>query len=222
MLWLVLAAGPAAHAQDLQSLGALRSSHTGKVDLSGHEFIYDAHTDTFVARGDARLRQSGTLLQADEMQFNRKNQTLAAHGNVSLTDPEVEVTASRADVNVDNETGQLQNAKVTVKQSDYYLAGREITKFLGQHYRVRDGYFTTCGCEGGTPSWSIAGREIDATLGGHGVVKDAKFQILGHTVMDIPYAVFPADTDRQSGFLSPLVGQSRLRGFQYFQPYFLD
>jgi len=222
MLWLVLAAGPAAHAQDLQSLGALRSSHTGKVDLSGHEFIYDAHTDTFVARGDARLRQSGTLLQADEMQFNRKNQTLAAHGNVSLTDPEVEVTASRADVNVDNETGQLQNAKVTVKQSDYYLAGREITKFLGQHYRVRDGYFTTCGCEGGTPSWSIAGREIDATLGGHGVVKDAKFQILGHTVMDIPYAVFPADTDRQSGFLSPLVGQSRLRGFQYFQPYYID
>ena len=33
---------------------------------------------------------------------------------------------------------------------------------------------------------------------------------------------FPADTDRQSGFLSPLVGQSRLRGFQYFQPYYID
>src|SRR4029077_7154289 len=99
---------------------------------------------------------------------------------------------------------------------------REITKLLGQHYKVSDGYFTTCGCESGTPSWSIAGREMDIALGGKGLVKDAKFRILDHTVLDIPYAVFPADTDRQSGFLSPLVGQSRLRGFQYFQPYYID
>lgn len=219
---LALIAGASADAQDLQSLSGLRTSHAGKVDLSGSEFIYDAHTDTFIARGNARLAQGPTLLQADEMQFNRRNQTLAAHGNVRLSDPEVDVTASSAEVNVDEETGQLHNARITVKQSDYYLAGREITKFLGQHYRVRDGYFTTCGCESGTPSWSIAGREIDASLGGKGIVKDAKFQILGHTVMDIPYAVFPADTERQSGFLSPLMGQSRLRGFQYFQPYYLD
>jgi LPS-assembly protein len=221
-LWLALMAAGAAYAQDVQSLTGLRSTHTGKVDLSGNEFVYDAKTDTFVARGDARLRQSATLLQADEMQFNRRKQELMAHGNVILSDPEVNMTASRADVDVDDETGQMQDAKVTVKRSDYYLAGREITKYLGQHYRITDGYFTTCGCESGTPSWSIAGREIDATLGGKGIVKDMKFQILGHTVMDLPYAVFPADTDRQSGFLSPLMGQSRLRGIQYFQPYYID
>jgi LPS-assembly protein len=215
-------AGPAAYAQNLQSMAGFQATHTGKVDLSGNEFVYDARTDTFIARGDARLRQSATLLQADEMQFNRRSQILAAHGNVRLTDPEVNLTASSADVNVEDETGQLQNGKITVKQSDYYLTGREITKYLGQHYRVSDGYFTTCGCEQGTPSWSIAGREIDATLGGKGIVKDAKFQILGHTVLDFPYAVFPADTDRQSGFLTPLVGQSRLRGIQYFQPYYID
>ena len=215
-------AGPLAYAQDFGSMAGFQATHSGKVDLSGNEFIYDAKSDTFVARGDARLKQSQTLLQADEMQFNRKKQTLSARGAVKLTDPDVNITASQADVQVDDETAQLKNAKVTVKSSDYYLAGREITKYLGQHYRVTDGYFTTCGCESGTPSWSIAGREIDASLGGKGIVKDAKFQILGHTVLDVPYAVFPADTDRQSGFLTPLVGQSRLRGLQYFQPYFID
>jgi lipopolysaccharide export system protein LptA len=211
-----------AHAQDFESIAGTRSTHAGRVDLSGNEFVYDAHSDTFIARGDARLRQGPTLLQADVMRFNRKEQRLMAQGNVNLTDPEVDVTASRADVDVNDETGVLQNAKVTVKRSDYYLAGRRITKFLGQHYRVIDGYFTTCGCESGTPSWSIAGKEIDAVLGGKGTVKDAHLQVLGHTVMDLPYAVFPADTDRQSGFLSPTIGQSHLRGFQYFQPYFID
>jgi LPS-assembly protein len=222
VLWLTLAVVPAAYAQDLQSFAGLRTTHAGRVDLSGNEFVYDARTDTFIARGDARMRQGPTLLQAQEMRFNRKEQKLMAQGNVILTDPDVNVTASRADVDVDSETGQLQNAKVTVKRSDYYLAGKKITKFLGQHYRVIDGYFTTCGCESGAPSWSIAGKEIDATLGGRGVVKDAQIQVLGHTVMDLPYGVFPAATDRQSGFLTPLVGESHLRGFQYFQPYYID
>ena len=208
-------------AQTPNRSAACGPAHAGKVDLSGNEFIYDAKTDTFIARGDARLRQASTLLQADEMQFNRKNQSLLADGDVNLSDPDVDMTASRAEVNMEDETGELQNAKVTVKQGNYYLAGRSITKLLGQHYRVIDGYFTTCGCEAGTPSWSIAGREMDVTMGGRGIVKDAQFKVLGHTVIDVPYGIFPADTDRQSGFLSPLLGQSRLRGIQYFQPYYM-
>jgi len=75
-----------------------------------------------MARGDARMRQGPTLLQAEEMRFNRKQQTLMAQGDVILTDPDVHVTASRADLDVDTETGQLQNAKVTVKRSNYYVA----------------------------------------------------------------------------------------------------
>ena len=35
-----------------------------------------------------------------------------------------------------------------------------------------------------------------------------------------PYAVFPADTSRHSGFLAPRIGESGLRGFQLLQPYF--
>ncbi|HXR37236.1 MAG TPA: LPS assembly protein LptD [Candidatus Binataceae bacterium] len=221
-IWLAFLAAPAVYSQTIQSLGGLSATHAGKVDLSGNEFVYDARSDTFIARGDARLRQAGTLLQAHEMQFNRKTQNLMATGDVNLSDPDVDLTASRAEVNMTDETGELQNAKITVKQSNYYLAGRDVTKLLGQHYRVIDGYFTTCGCESGAPSWSIAGREMDIALGGKGVVKDVRFRILDHTVLDVPYGVFPADTDRQSGFLSPLAGQSRLRGFQYFQPYYID
>src|SRR5208337_2689105 len=93
VLWLAALAGSSAFAQGLQSVGGLRASHAGKVDLSGNEFIYDAKSDTFIARGDARLRQASTLLQANEMQFNRKNQSLLADGDVNMSDPDVDVTA---------------------------------------------------------------------------------------------------------------------------------
>src|SRR6185437_3379248 len=101
-LWLALIGGSAAFAQDFGSFAGMRSSHTGKVDLSGNEFIYDAKNDTFIARGSARMSQGPTLLQAHEMQFNRKTHTLGAQGDVRLADPEVDVTASRAEVNVDD------------------------------------------------------------------------------------------------------------------------
>ena len=45
--------------------------------------------------------------------------------------------------------------------------------------------------------------------------------MLGYPLIPLPYAEFPADTDRHSGFLSGREGQSGLRGFQYLQPYYL-
>src|SRR5271157_157680 len=81
-IWLALLAAPAVYSQTIQSLGGLTATHAGKVDLSGNEFVYDARSDTFIARGDARLRQAGTLLEAHEMQFNRKTQNLLATGDV--------------------------------------------------------------------------------------------------------------------------------------------
>ena len=61
---------------------------------------------------------------------------------------------------------------------------------------------------------------MDVHLGGSGYAKNATFSVLGYPVIPLPYAEFPADTSRHSGFLSGREGQSGLRGFQYLQPYY--
>ena len=218
---LLLAAPGSPLAQSAQGFRALEVSHRNiPANVSGTEFVYDYKTDTIVARGNAILTQGPTVLSADELDYARSRREARAYGHVNIKDPEGLITGSQAELNLDDETGRLLDGDVRLSGDNYHLEGKEITKLFGQHYQVRDGYFTTCGCEG-TPSWSITADRIDAHLGGTGSVTGAHFDILGYPVLPLPYAVFPADSERSSGLLTPRMGESGLRGFQYFQPLYL-
>ncbi len=197
-------------------------SHRGPVDVSGHEVIYNSKTDTFIVRGDAVMTQANTVLKADEIWVMRRDHKARALGHVHLTDPEGRVTAKTANVNMTDETIQLDDGEVYAHNDSYRMAGEKINKLVGQNYQIEKGFFTTCGQQTGTPDWSIAGDEIDLHMGSSGTAKNATFDILGVPVMVLPKVPFPADSSRHSGLLSPRMGESGLRGFQYLQPYFFD
>jgi lipopolysaccharide assembly outer membrane protein LptD (OstA) len=198
-----------------------QSERAEPINITGRETIYDSKADTFTVRGKAVMTQGGSVLHADEIELFRKQREAVATGNVHLIDPQVEVWAKKAKVNVANETLDLYDATVRSKRNTYHLKGDRIQKLQGQNYRIVKGFFTTCGCTKGAPDWSISANEMDVNVGHKGHATGASFDILGQPIIKIPYATFPADTDRQSGLLAGRQGQSGLRGFQYLQPYYI-
>ncbi len=190
--------------------------------MSGREVIYNSKTDTFIVRGDAVMTQARTVLKADEIWVMRRDHRARAVGHVRLTDPEGKVTAKVATVDLNDETVELDDGEVYAHNNSYRLAGTKIRKLPGQNYAIDKGFFTTCGCETGTPDWSIGGDQLDLHMGSSGSARNASFNILGVPILKVPKAIFPADSTRHSGFLSPRAGESGLRGFQYLQPYFID
>src|SRR5262249_43759357 len=60
----------------------------------------------------------------------------------------------------------------------------------------------------------------DVHSGDTATAHSARFNILGYPVLYSPYAIFPADSSRHSGFLTPRIGESGMRGFQLLQPYY--
>ena len=130
----------------------VRVEHEEPVNVTGQETIYDSKTDTFVVKGDAVMTQGGSVLKADEIDIMRRDHKARAIGNVHLIDPEVEMWATEGTIDMINETMVLQNSKILAKQNIYHLEGKEIIKQEGQTYEVKKGFFTTCGCEKGTPS----------------------------------------------------------------------
>jgi LPS-assembly protein len=199
----------------------VRKEHEEPVNVTGQETIYDSKTDTFIVKGDAVMTQGGSVLKADEIDIMRRDRKARAIGNVHLIDPEVEMWATEGTIDMNNETMVLYNAKILAKQNIYHLEGKQITKLEGQNYQIKDGYFTTCGCEKGTPDWSIDAKQMEVNVGHTGTAQGATFNVAGYPVIPMPYAVFPASTDRQSGLLSGREGQSGLRGFQWLQPYYI-
>jgi LPS-assembly protein len=199
----------------------VRAEHEAPVNVTGQETIYDSKTDTFVVKGDAVMTQGGSVLKADEIDIMRRDRKATAIGHVHLIDPEVEMWATKATIDITNETMVLYNSKVLAKQDIYHLEGQEIIKQEGPNYVVKKGFFTTCGCEKGTPSWSINADQMTVNMGHTGHATSGTFNVDGYPVIPFPYLVFPADTDRHSGLLAGRYGESGLRGFQWLQPYYL-
>ncbi len=166
------------------------------------------------------MTQGGSVLKADQIDIMRRERQARAVGHVHLIDPEVEMWATEATIDITNETMVLYNAKVLAKKNIYHLEGKQITKLEGQTYQVTEGFFTTCGCEKGTPDWSINAKQMEVTMGQTGTVHGGTFNVAGQPVIPLPYAIFPADSDRHSGLLSGREGHSGLRGFQWLQPYY--
>jgi len=199
-----------------------RSEGSEPINVTGRETIYDSKEDTFTVVGDAVMTEGGSILKADQIKLFRKQRTAVATGHVHLIDPDVEMWATEAKLDIANETLELDNAKVQAKKATYLLAGKKIVKLQGQNYAITSGFFTTCGClKERAPDWSISGDEMDVNIGKTATAKGASFNILGYQPFKLPSVTFPADTSRHSGFLSGREGQSGLRGFQWLQPYYV-
>jgi LPS-assembly protein len=199
----------------------VRAGHEAPVIVTGQETIYDSKTDTFIVKGDAVMTQGGSVLKADEIDIMRREKKAKAFGHVHMIDPEVEMWATQADIDITNETMVLYDGKILAKKDVYHLEGKQIIKQEGQTYVVKNGFFTTCGCEKDPPSWSINAKQMTVNMGHTGTAQDATFNVLGYPVLPTPYLIFPADSDRHSGLLSGREGESNLRGAQWLQPYYL-
>ena len=123
-------------------------------------------------------------------------------------------------VNWEDETVELTNGKLVAANHTYRLQGKKNLQADGSalpgdgrvfyHLRMR---------------WRYArlvdlGADMDVHVGEKGVARNAHFDVLGHPLIPLPYAIFPANSNRQTGFLSPRVGYSSLRGAQYLQPFY--
>ena len=193
-----------------------------EITIDAQSLTYDTKGDSLSASGDVLIRRGDTTLRADSVQYNRRTSEARAIGDTVLTSPQAEIRAEAMFLDMENETGDLQKASVVSDRLGYSLSGDHIQKGLGQRYRIENGRFTTCNCDGSTPEWSIAGKTLDVEVDGYGRLEGGTFDILDYPVLWLPKAVFPVFRERQSGLLLPRVGISNRRGFQIVQPFYFE
>lgn len=192
-----------------------------EVAVDAESLSYDQATNTLIAHGGVMVRREDTTLTADEVVYDRTNGIVEARGHVVLTEPQATVHGDFAHLDLEDETGWIENTDATLEVSRYQVRADRIDKEGGPQYSIARGVFTTCECGGlEKPSWSIAGRTTDVNTQGSGHVHDMTFRVKDVPVLYFPYMIFPANNQRQTGFLIPRIGYSNRRGFQYEQPFF--
>ncbi len=205
--WLCPASAPAA--QDVRP---------APWQISADNFDYDQPNGIYRAHGNVVIKRGQHLLLADWAEFHSKTRQVVAGGHVRLTSGKDILRADRIEMDLETETGTIENGSLFLAENHFYIFGDRIRKIGPATYTAEKATVTTC--DGPDPDWRITGRDVEVTIEGYGFVSHAALWARKLPVLYSPYLVFPVKLKRQTGLLTPWAGYSDRRGLEYVQPFF--
>lgn len=197
----------------------LKKAQKGPVRIEADRLAYDQDSDTYRAEGSVVITFTGGFLKADSVTMNRTTGDAWAHGHAYLQSEGDILEGDIIEMNLETKEGTTHDGRMFFVKNHLYVTGSEIEKSGEATYRIKDATATTC--DGPLADWRFTGKQADVTIDGYGTLKNGTFQILDTPVVWLPWAMFPAKTTRQSGFLFPYFGYSADRlGFDLEIPYY--
>ncbi len=178
-----------------------------------------------VASGNVEIFHNGVRLQAQELQYDRRNETLTLVGPIHLTDgPERIILADSGDLSADLRNGVLRSARIVLDQQ-LQLAAGEIGLIDGRYARLTDTVVTSCQtcAENPVPLWQIRARSVVHDQEGRQLYFDnASFLVKGVPILWLPRLRLPDPTlKRATGWLLPQLRSSSRLGTGLATPYFI-
>ena len=173
---------------------------------------HDQASDVITASGNVVLQWHGATLTCDNATFDRSQKILMATGHVVIIKGKDTIKGESVTINLESARGELSRANIFVKQNNVHITSDKITRTGDNEYSASQGSYTTCDAK--IPSWKFGASNLDMTIDEYGTAKNIVFYIKDIPVLYIPYLVFPAKRERQSGFLFPRFGWSTTKGFE--------
>ena len=171
--------------------------------------------------GGVDVSQDGQRMTAEQLTLNRVTNIATATGQVRYFSPQLTVNAEQMDLN-------LTDQAVDINVLDYWLgrgAGRgsaDSAQRVGEFRTSLDAVtFTTC--PKGISDWQISASSMALDHeAGRGTARGLTLRFKSVPLLYLPYAVFPLDDRRQSGFLLPSLGGSNDDGLDFSIPYYFN
>lgn len=194
--------------------------------LWGETRLLDIEADR-VEKNQAVVEASGNVvvtgedmhLTCDYLLYDSVTGDLWATGDCRLTDPKGEIKASTIQYNQKRNDAQIENGSILVYAEPMLITGSLISRYGNDLYLGEDLTYTPC--LGEKPAWSIRATRLKIPLEGYGTAEHARFQVHDFPLVYIPYLLFPAKLERQSGLLFPAIGSSSDTGFRLGLPVYL-
>jgi LPS-assembly protein len=175
-------------------------------------------------RGNASIETADSLLTADEIDYDQETHEAQALGHVhyqSFSHGE-KLNCDRAEYNTETKTGKFYNVNGTspariesrpgllTTQNPFYFSGEWAEK-TEDRYLLHDGFLTDCLIP--SPWWQLKGPTFDIIPGERAISRKSWFYVKEVPIFYTPYFYKSLKKQpRTSGFLTPSIGNSSLRG----------
>lgn len=190
---------------------------TLEADRQGGQFGKMYHAD-----GNVDLTYQDLRIRADHVEWNQQTGAVAARGHVQLDYRTQHVEASDAEYNLRTGRGTFHNVRATfalqrrptptllVSPNPLYFQAQEADRLSNTTYTVRNAWLTVCNPN--HPTWKFHAPFARIELQKSVHLENGNFRVFSVPVLYVPYATFPAEKRRNSGFLIPQFGDSTRTG----------
>ena len=159
------------------------------------------------------MRLRDYLAAGDQAVYDRENETFRAEGSVVLMRGNEVLRGSRLKVDLATETASIFDAEGNIG-ADLFFTGAAVHKLSEDRFTILDALFTSCEVkeEGKAPDWSFRAKRVDVNANGYAKTRGVSFRVRKAPLIYLPYMLWPAQSSRVSGFLTPKPGFSSRRG----------
>lgn len=172
-------------------------------------------------RGGVHLRQGPQQVWADYMTYAHDSGELHASGQTLLQRPDLRMSASRVDYNLQTKRGKASDAAFRWPQNMARGSAQQVQLIDPEHSQFETASYTTC--SPGNDGWMISAEQLEIdSAEGLGTAHDATLRFLDTPVAWLPRLTFPIDERRRSGVLMPSVGYGEQHGTDISVPYYFN
>lgn len=181
------------------------------------------HDSTGIAdfQGNVVLVQDGQTVKADSMSYNSKTADVHAEGNFDYQRSDLALQGDSADLNMNTDKGKVNKAIYRLPASSARGDAAQINLLGDGVSTYEDVRYTTCAP--GNEDWIFNASELELDENtGVGVAKHMTLEFMSVPIVYLPWATFPIDDRRKSGFLTPSIGSAEKLGADISVPYYFN
>ncbi len=190
----------------------------GKLQLRADSLSHEQKDDVITATGNVELEWDDSKLYTEIAKYYRERGVVSVSGGVKLEKDGDIFVGESAELEIETKKGVVNKADIFIKKNNLHLKGERIEKSSDQDFAMQRGTLTTC--DGESPAWRFRVDNLKVTLDDFAIGRNAFFYMGDMPVLWLPYFIFPAKTERQSGFLFPSIGSSSKKGIFLDIPFY--
>ncbi|WP_425607945.1 LPS-assembly protein LptD [Marinobacter albus] len=207
-----------------QGVGSVVSGGDGQqapVEASGLNARYEIDRVLYL-EGQVRVRQGAFEVSGSEARYNQAESRVSVQGPLVSRGKGFLLTGENAQYNVDSGRFDINTATFLIHGPEMRGNAGSLTRLADNQVEIRDGMLTTCGP--GQNDWAIVASDIHLDQAeGFGTAKHVRLEVLDVPVFYWPWASFPIDDQRKTGFLYPQFGSSSAGSGAFVSvPYYLN
>jgi LPS-assembly protein len=191
----------------------------------------------YYADGDVDVRYQNTRLRADHVEYNEDTRVVIARGHVQLDYLTQHLEATDARYELATGRGTFHNVRATfavqrrppapprevnamqrqptqtllISPNPIYFEAQEAERVDENTYIVHRSWMTVCDPD--KPTWKFYAPKATVYLKTSVRLENGSFRVFSVPILYVPYATFPAEKQRASGFLLPDSGESSSKGY---------